>query len=98
MTTAIQSGVTDAPADTATKPVKVFRDRGLSVSVFANKATVGDREMTFFNTYIQRSYKDGDQYKTTHALGKDDLPRGQLLFAQAWEWIVNEEAAARKKK
>ena len=92
------TALTDTPAVTSTKPVKVFRDRGLSVSVFANKSTVRDREMTFFNTDIQRSYKDGETFKTTHSLGKDDLPRAQLLLAQAWEWIVNEEAVARRKK
>jgi hypothetical protein len=90
--------VTDvAAAEAATKPVKVFRDRRLSVSIFRNRTTVRDREVTFHNIYLQRSYKDGEAYKTTHSLGKDDLPAAQLLLAQAWEWIVNEEAKLRQK-
>jgi hypothetical protein len=88
--------VTAAPK-TATKPIKVFRDRRLSVSVFRNGLTVRDQERTFHNVSIQRSHKDGDAYKTTHSLGKDDLPAAQLLLAQAWQWMVNEEAALRKK-
>ena len=78
-----------------TKPVRVFRDRRLSVSVFRNPTR--DQERTFHSVFLQRSYKDGDAYKAIHSLGKDDLPAAQLLLAQAWEWLVNEEAALRKK-
>lgn len=81
----------------ATKPVKVFRAGRLSVSVFRNRVTVRDQERAFHDVSIQRTYKDGDALKTTHSLGKDDLPAVQLLVAQAWEWIVNEDAALRKK-
>src|SRR5207244_8058372 len=81
----------------ATKPVKVFRDGRLSISVFRNFATVREQERAFHNVSIQRSYKEGDGYKSTHSLGKDDLPAVQLLLAQAWQWIVTEDAALRKK-
>ena len=85
-----------AAAESSTKPVKVFRDGRLSVSVFRNHATVRDQERVFHNAYLQRSYKDGDAFKTTSSLGKDDLPAAQLLLAQAWAWIVQEEATLRK--
>src|SRR5438034_487730 len=81
-----------AATDSSTKPVKVFRDRRLSVSVFRNHATVRDQDRLFHNVSIQRAYKDGEELKNTHSFGKDDLPAVQLLLAQAWEWIVNEEA------
>src|SRR5260370_25616866 len=75
----------------ATKPVKVFRDGRLSVSVFRNFVTVRDQERAFHNVSIQRTYKDGESFKSTHSLGKDDLPAIQLLLAPAWVWIVNED-------
>jgi len=78
------------------KPVNVFRDRAISVSVFRNQATVRDKERTFFSASLQRSYKAGDAFKSTHSLDKDDLPVAQLL-GQAWAWIVQEEAAMRQK-
>ena len=81
----------------ATKPVKVFRDGRISVSVFRNRATVSGQERLFHNASLQRTYKEGETFKSTHSLGKDDLPVGQLLLSQAWEWIVNEEATLRKK-
>lgn len=80
----------------ATKPVKVFRAARLSVSIFPNRVAVRGYERTFHNVSIQRTYKDGDSLKTTHSFGKDDLPALQLLVAQAWAWIVTEEAALRK--
>src|SRR5438034_669231 len=75
-----------AATDSSTKPVKIFRDRRLSVSVFRNHATVREQERVFYNAYLQRSYKDGDAFKTTSSMGKDDLPAAQLLLAQAWAW------------
>ena len=39
----------------------------------------------------------GDAFKATSSLDKDDLPAAQLLLAQAWAWMVQEEAALRKK-
>lgn len=90
--------LTEDSVGTSTKPAKVFRIRGLSVSVFQNRATVRDREVIFPNVHLQRTYKDGDAFKTTTSLGRDDLLVAQQLLQQAWQWIVTEEAAARKKK
>lgn len=87
---------TATPA-TATKPVKVFRDRLLSVSVFRNRIKVRSYDRTFHSVSIQRRYKDGDAYKTAHSFGKDDVPALQLLLGQAWAWMVNDEAAHREK-
>src|SRR5207237_8579012 len=93
----VSTAVETITAEPSTKPVKVFRDRRLSVSIFRNHATVRDEERVFLNAYLQRTYKDGEAYKTTSSLGKDDLPAAQLLLAQAWAWMVEEEAASRKK-
>src|SRR4051812_37329313 len=75
---------------TGTKPVKVFRDRRISVSVFPRNVTVRDKEMTLHSVSVERSYKDGEVTKWTHNLDKDDLPPAQLLMAQAWQWIIEQ--------
>lgn len=87
-----------APAKTGTKPAKVFKDRGVTISVFPNHATVKDRDVTFFNSLIERTYKNGMEFKRAYSFGKDDLLRVQQLVGHAYAWIVNEEAAARKEK
>lgn len=87
-----ETAVIDQPTAATTKPVKVFRVRGLSVSIFRNTATVRDREVTFHKASLTRTYKDGDEFKTTGSLGRDHLLTAQQLLGQAWEWIVSEEA------
>ena len=86
-------------SETSTKPVRVFRaPRGLSASVFLNRATVRDREVAFFKTQLQRTYKDGDEFKTTQSLGRDDLLTAANLLTDAWRWVVAEEAKLRAVK
>lgn len=77
-------------ATTATKPVRVFRLKGVKVAVFENRAGDG----VFYKTSLQRVYKDGDQWKTTTSLSRDDLPVARLLLGRAWEWILEAEAGS----
>jgi len=86
-----------AAKPSGTKPSKVFRDRSISVSIFPNEVTIAGKKRVFHSVSIERSYKDGEDFKATHKLDKEDLPVVHLLIAQAWEWIVNEEATQRKK-
>ncbi len=78
-------------AQTSMKPVKVFRSRGLSASVFANHAKSDGRDITFHKVSLQRTYKDGDEWKTTTSFGRDDLPIARLLLDRAWEFILEAE-------
>lgn len=87
----------ESPTQRDTKPVRTFRAGRLSVSVFKNLVTVKDREMAFFNTDLQRTYKDGATFKTTHSLGKENLLPAQQLLGQAWQWIMTEEAKLKQK-
>lgn len=79
---------------TTNKPWKVFRTAGVSASVFHNTAKTDDGERTFAKVSLSRSYRDGDEFKSTNSLGRDDLPIAALLLQQAWLAIVNDEAAS----
>ena len=81
---------------TPTKPVMVFRLRGVSASIFANHAKKPDRAVPFFKVSLQRTYKDGDEFKTTTSLGRDDLPIADLLLKRAWVYILEAEQKNRK--
>jgi hypothetical protein len=86
-----------ATASAPTKPVKSFRLRGVSVSVFPNSAKAGNRDVTFYKTAIQRSYKDDDgNWQTTSSFGRDDLPVLEMLAKQAWQFILEAEASRNK--
>lgn len=77
-----------------TKPVKVFRVRGVSASVFQNQSTADGRDAVFYKVALQRTYKDGKEFKTTSSFGRDDLPVARHVLQQAWEFILGAESSA----
>lgn len=79
-------------AQKSQKPVKVFRHRGVSASVFENKTKVGDRSVTFHKVSLQRTYKDGEAFKTTSSFSRDDLPVCRHVLNQAWQFILEAES------
>jgi len=80
-------------SEAPTKPVSVFRRRGVKVSVFENH----ERQNTWYKVSVQKIYRDvQEQWKTTTSLGRDDLPIAQLLLGKAWEFILDQEAANAK--
>jgi len=78
------------------KPVKVIRLRGVSASIFANQAKSDGRDITFHKVSLQRSYKDGDEWKQTSSFGRDDLPIVNLVLKRAWEFVLDTEATRSK--
>lgn len=76
----------------STKPVKVFRFRGISASIFENHAKNDGRDSTFHKVSLQRSYRDGEEWKTSTSFNRDDLPLARLLLEQAWQFILETEA------
>lgn len=75
-------------SSTSTKPVKTFRFRGISASVFSNENDKGD---VFHKVSIVRTYKDGRDFKTTPTFSRDELPIVSLVSQQAFDFILNEE-------
>src|ERR1051325_328483 len=86
----------DAATSASQKPVKVIRLRGVSTSIFANQGKSDGRDITFHQVSIQRSYKDGDEWKQTTSFGRDDLPVLDLVLKRAWEFILDTEASRGK--
>ncbi len=74
----------------AVKPVQTFRLKAISASVFENESE--DGKTSFHKVSLQRSYRQGDEWKTTQSLSQDDLPIAALLLQKAWEFILETEA------
>ena len=72
--------------------MKVFRLRGIAVSIFANVMKIDGRTVTLHKVTVQRTYKSGDEFKSTTTLGRDDLPLVSLLVGHAWEFILDAES------
>jgi len=62
------------------------------VSVFANPTKVEGRDEIFHKTVVTRAYKDGEEWKSTSSLGREDLPIASMLLTKAFEWILEAEA------
>ena len=77
---------------TTNRPWKVLRSSGVSASIFANSAQTKDGDTTYYKVSLTRNYRDGDEWKSTTSLSREDLPTAALLLQQAWVAIVTEEA------
>lgn len=78
------------------KPVKSFRLRGITASIFENQSE--DGKSTFYKVTLQRSYRQDDEWKSTNSFGRDDLPIVSLLTKQAWEFILHTESNGQKEE
>ena len=79
--------------ETNNKPMQKLQLRGISASVFENQSENG---VAFYKVSITRTYKDGDEFKTTSTFSRDDLPIVQELTRQAWLTILKVEANKKK--
>lgn len=84
--------VSMTPSKDSVKPVHVIRLRGITASIFANIAETKNGDVTFHKVSVQRTYKDGNEFKTTSTFGRDDLPIVRLLTDRAWQFILDTEA------
>lgn len=82
-----------AEATPSTKPLKTFRLKGVSASVFENRS---EQDALYHKVQIVRTYKSDDGFKTTNVFSRDELPIVSLVAKQSWEFILNHEAASRK--
>jgi len=83
----------DSKNASTSKPVQTYRLHGISVSIFANPTKVDGDDTVFHKVSIQRTYRDGDEFKTTTSFSRDDLPVVELLARRAWEWIHKTESS-----
>jgi hypothetical protein len=49
----------------------------------------------FFNVTLSRSYKEGEEYKSTGSLDRDDLLKAAKACDLAHTWILRQEAKTR---
>ena len=56
------------------KPWKTFRSNGVSASVFQNTVKTPEGERLYPKVSLTRTYREGDEFKSTNSLGRDDLP------------------------
>ncbi len=70
----------------ATRPVHEIRLGLIKGAIWANTT----REGVMFNVTFERSYKDGEEWKTTNSFGRDDLLKLAKLADEAHSWITRQ--------
>jgi hypothetical protein len=69
---------------TNNKPIRTIRHNGISASVWRNETEKGP----FYSVTFQRSYKDGEEWKTTQSFGRNNLLLLSLIASRAFEFIL----------
>ncbi|HQX52546.1 MAG TPA: hypothetical protein PLY87_05625 [Planctomycetaceae bacterium] len=75
----------------STKPVKVFRLRGISASVFENESENG----AFYKISVVRTYKNGKEFASTPTFSRDDIPVMLHVAKMAWHFVLSQEQEQR---
>jgi hypothetical protein len=74
------------PRNSANQPVHHIRHGVISASIWRQETDKGP----VFNVTFQRSYKDGEDWKTSTSFGRNNLLVLSLIAARAFEWIGNQ--------
>lgn len=69
------------------KPEKQFRCGPVSASIWAQSRTVDDNMVKFYSTNIDKSYKDGEEWKHTNSFAVEDLPKVALVANEAYKYL-----------
>ena len=71
----------------AQKPAHEIRLSGIRATIWKNDTDKGPR----FNTTFERNYKDGEEWKSSNAFGRDDLLTLGFVATEALRWITQQQ-------
>lgn len=69
---------------TTNKPVHEVRIGSIKAAIWANDTAVGTR----YNATLTRIYKEGDEWRSTESLGRDDLLTASKVLDLAHSWML----------
>jgi len=68
------------------KPAHEIRLNGVRASIWKNDTDQGPR----YNTMFERSYRDGEEWKSSNSFGLDDLRTLGFVAEEALRWIIQQ--------
>lgn len=76
------------------KPVSEVRIGHIKAAIWKNETDKGPHggSVTFFNVTLSRLYKEGDSWKTSESLGRDDLLLAAKVLSAAHSRIYELQA------
>ena len=69
------------------QPEKKFRCGPVTASVFAETRVIEGRMAKFYSVHIDKSYKEGEQWKHTASFAAEDLPKVAMLANEAYRYL-----------
>ncbi|WP_425399273.1 hypothetical protein [Aeoliella sp.] len=72
------------------RPILELRRGLIKVRVWRRRSKRGG-----FSLSVVRLFRNGDQWKESSRLGRDDLPLVRLVLDEAYEWMLTNEERAK---
>lgn len=76
-----------APKPAGNKPAHEVRLGNIRATIWLNDTPQGAR----YNTTFERSYRDGEEWKSSDAFGRDDLLTVGFVAQEALRWIMEQK-------
>lgn len=68
-------------------PIKTFRCGAITAAVWLESKVIDQALVEMHSIKITKSYKDGEEWKYTHSLSVEDLPKVALVANEAYKFI-----------
>jgi hypothetical protein len=69
------------------KPEKRFKCVPISASIWSQDRTVDGETVKFYSINIDKTYKDGEEWKHTNSFASEDLPKVALVANEAYRYL-----------
>ena len=70
------------------QPEKRFRCGCCEAAIFENEMTKNGLAFSIKKIVIQKRYKSNDEWKSTHSLDTNDIPKMTLALSRAYEYLT----------
>ena len=72
------------------KPTREIRRGLIKVRIWRRRSKQGTR----YSVSIVRLFRNGDQWKESARLGRDDIPLARLVLDEAYTWMLTDNHSA----
>jgi hypothetical protein len=73
--------------DEQKKPTKTFRLGAIRASIWANSRVIDNAVVLVHSIRIDKSYRQGEQWKETRSFVAEDLPKVAIVAADAYRYL-----------
>lgn len=72
-------------------PIAKFRSGAIQLSIWENEQEKDGEKFANYSFNIEKSYKDGEEWKKTHSFHKNDIAKVQALLNKTSEFLLIDE-------